>query len=89
MFRDPDHFSALVFLWSHHEKVVVIDQSLAFVGGIDLAFGRWDNACHRLDDDKQAPPHHETELASAAVADSVSVCVFNTLAMGCMLCMEL
>ncbi|CAL8106891.1 unnamed protein product [Calicophoron daubneyi] len=36
--------------WSHHEKMVVIDQSVAFMGGIDLCFGRWDNADHRLDD---------------------------------------
>lgn len=24
------------FLWSHHEKIVVIDQNVAFVGGLDL-----------------------------------------------------
>ena len=41
MLRHPEHFSTGVFLWSHHEKLVVIDQTLAFVGGIDLAFGRW------------------------------------------------
>ncbi len=36
--------------WSHHEKLVVIDRSLAFVGGIDLALGRWDTSAHRLTD---------------------------------------
>ena len=30
-------------LWSHHEKIVVIDQQIAFVGGIDLCSGRWDD----------------------------------------------
>ncbi|RWS15968.1 phospholipase D2-like isoform X2 [Dinothrombium tinctorium] len=39
-----------VLLWSHHEKIVVIDQSYAFVGGIDLCYGRWDNYDHRLTD---------------------------------------
>ena len=29
-----------------HEKVVVIDGSLAFVGGIDLSAGRWDTPAH-------------------------------------------
>lgn len=37
-------------LWAHHEKSVVIDQSLAFLGGIDLAYGRWDDSQHRLTD---------------------------------------
>src|SRR3954467_11518037 len=27
---------------SHHSKVVVIDDAVAFVGGLDLAKGRWD-----------------------------------------------
>jgi hypothetical protein len=39
-----------VFLWSHHEKCVIIDQSVAFMGGIDLCFGRWDDDMHRLID---------------------------------------
>ncbi|XP_011059834.1 PREDICTED: phospholipase D2 isoform X1 [Acromyrmex echinatior] len=48
--RHPDHARAGVFLWAHHEKIVVIDQSLAFLGGIDLCYGRWDNNEHRLTD---------------------------------------
>uniref|UniRef100_A0A7N8X057 Phospholipase n=1 Tax=Mastacembelus armatus TaxID=205130 RepID=A0A7N8X057_9TELE len=48
--RDPDHVSSAVYLWAHHEKIVVIDQSVAFVGGIDLAYGRWDDREHRLTD---------------------------------------
>nr|XP_015216771.1 PREDICTED: phospholipase D1 isoform X4 [Lepisosteus oculatus] len=48
--RHPDHVSSTVYLWAHHEKVVVIDQSVAFVGGIDLAYGRWDDREHRLTD---------------------------------------
>uniref|UniRef100_A0A8D3D819 Phospholipase n=1 Tax=Scophthalmus maximus TaxID=52904 RepID=A0A8D3D819_SCOMX len=48
--RHPDHVSSAVYLWAHHEKIVVIDQSVAFVGGIDLAYGRWDDREHRLTD---------------------------------------
>ena len=29
--------------WSHHQKMVVIDQQHAFVGGIDLCFMRYDD----------------------------------------------
>ncbi len=45
--RHPDHFFDGVFLWSHHEKFVIIDQSIAFIGGIDLCYGRWDDDSHR------------------------------------------
>ncbi|XP_069042815.1 phospholipase D2 [Lepisosteus oculatus] len=48
--RHPDHVSSIVFLWAHHEKMVAIDQSVAFVGGIDLAYGRWDDKHYRLAD---------------------------------------
>lgn len=48
--RHPDHVSSVVLLWAHHEKMVAIDQTVAFVGGIDLAFGRWDDSQYRLTD---------------------------------------
>uniref|UniRef100_A0A4W4E020 phospholipase D n=1 Tax=Electrophorus electricus TaxID=8005 RepID=A0A4W4E020_ELEEL len=48
--RHPDHVPSAALLWAHHEKSVVIDQSLAFLGGIDLAYGRWDDSQHRLTD---------------------------------------
>ena len=48
--RHPDHVSSSVYLWAHHEKLVITDQSVAFVGGIDLAYGRWDDNEHRLTD---------------------------------------
>ncbi|MFP4901053.1 VTT domain-containing protein [Paraburkholderia sp. BR14261] len=31
---------------SHHQKMVVVDDRLAFVGGIDLARSRWDSSAH-------------------------------------------
>jgi len=39
------------FIWSHHEKLVVIDQDISFVGGVDLCFGRWDTPEYRICDD--------------------------------------
>lgn len=48
--RHPDHVSSIVFLWAHHEKLVVVDQAVAFLGGLDLAYGRWDTHEYRLSD---------------------------------------
>lgn len=45
--RHPDHAKVGVFLWAHHEKIVVVDQMFAFLGGIDLCYGRWDDCKHR------------------------------------------
>ncbi|CAF0731365.1 unnamed protein product [Brachionus calyciflorus] len=50
VFRHPEHSPSGVFLWTHHEKMVIIDQSVAFLGGIDLCYGRWDDDLHRLVD---------------------------------------
>ncbi|XP_065426602.1 phospholipase D2 isoform X3 [Chrysemys picta bellii] len=55
--RHPDHVSSVVFLWAHHEKLVVVDQSVAFLGGLDLAYGRWDDHHYRLTD---LPPGTKT-----------------------------
>ena len=48
--RHPEHISTGVYKWAHHEKIVVVDQTLAFVGGIDLGFGRFDDCCHCISD---------------------------------------
>ncbi|XP_026841191.1 phospholipase D2 isoform X1 [Drosophila persimilis] len=48
--RHPDHARGGILLWAHHEKIVVIDQTYAFMGGIDLCYGRWDDHHHRLTD---------------------------------------
>lgn len=48
--RHPDHIKTGTFFWSHHEKFVVVDNKIAFLGGIDLCFGRWDTHAHRLAD---------------------------------------
>ncbi|KAG9312443.1 hypothetical protein JVU11DRAFT_6827 [Chiua virens] len=50
--RHPDHIGAkdTVEFWSHHEKVVVVDNHQACIGGLDLCFGRWDTHNHPLAD---------------------------------------
>uniref|UniRef100_A0A4W6FZT3 Phospholipase n=1 Tax=Lates calcarifer TaxID=8187 RepID=A0A4W6FZT3_LATCA len=69
--RHPDHVSSAVYLWAHHEKIIVIDQSVAFVGGIDLAYGRWDDKEHRLTDVGSVTLSH-LEQASAASSSQAS-----------------
>ncbi len=66
---------------SHHQKLVVIDGTLAFAGGMDLCAGRWDDRRHlgenpeRVDPSGQAfdPVHdvqaHVTGPAARALAD--------------------
>ncbi|KAH6820241.1 phospholipase D P1 [Perilla frutescens var. hirtella] len=48
--RYPDHFSSGVYLWSHHEKIVIVDHQICFVGGLDLCFGRYDSGEHQVGD---------------------------------------
>ncbi|KPJ20728.1 Phospholipase D1 [Papilio xuthus] len=48
--RHPDHARVGVLFWAHHEKIVCVDQTVAFLGGIDLCYGRWDDHKHRLTD---------------------------------------
>eukprot|EP01094_Clydonella_sp_ATCC50884_P018912 TRINITY_DN3593_c0_g1_i2.p1 TRINITY_DN3593_c0_g1~~TRINITY_DN3593_c0_g1_i2.p1 ORF type:complete len:947 (+),score=199.82 TRINITY_DN3593_c0_g1_i2:176-3016(+) len=42
--------AALNTLWSHHQKIVCVDDGTAFVGGLDLGFARWDNPSHPVVD---------------------------------------
>jgi phosphatidylserine/phosphatidylglycerophosphate/cardiolipin synthase-like enzyme len=41
---------------SQHQKIVVIDDSLAFCGGIDMTDARWDTREHRDDDPHRSSP---------------------------------
>ncbi|OBX20804.1 hypothetical protein A9995_03750 [Erythrobacter sp. QSSC1-22B] len=53
----------------HHQKIVVIDDVLAFCGGIDMTSGRWDTSHHlsgdeRRERDGETPvPWHDMTLA--------------------------
>ncbi|KAG0171892.1 hypothetical protein DFQ28_003801 [Apophysomyces sp. BC1034] len=57
--RHPDHAIGGTFFWSHHEKFVIVDNRIAFLGGIDLCFGRWDTHAHRLADFHAKDPSME------------------------------
>jgi phospholipase D1/2 len=46
------HPRTIISMWSHHEKIVVIDQNIAFLGGLDICMGRWDTNEHLLSDPK-------------------------------------
>lgn len=67
---------------SHHQKVVVIDDRLAFVGGIDLTCRRWDTPEHRPDDPRRIaygkpyPPFHDT----AMLIEGAAACALGDLA---------
>lgn len=41
---------------SHHQKVVVIDDALAFSGGLDITIRRWDDPQHRIDNPLRVDP---------------------------------
>ena len=35
---------------SHHEKIVIVDNEICYLGGLDLCFGRYDNFEHKVGD---------------------------------------
>ena len=57
-------------LASHHQKIVVIDDAIAFVGGFDITPGRWDTREHRVYDARRLDlngkvhgPIHDVQVA--------------------------
>src|SRR5262245_35268635 len=65
---------------SHHQKVVVIDDQLAFCGGIDLTGHRWDTSAHRVEEPartsagKPYGPYHEVQaMVSGPAAASLGI----------------
>jgi phospholipase D1/2 len=62
---------------SHHQKVVVIDDAVAFVGGLDFAQCRWDTPDHRarhparrLADRSPCRPFHDVQMIVDGAAAS-------------------
>jgi phosphatidylserine/phosphatidylglycerophosphate/cardiolipin synthase-like enzyme len=59
---------------SHHQKIIVIDDKLAFSGGLDLTNKRWDTREHKAEDPlrvfdgKPYPPFHDVMIAVDAEA---------------------
>ena len=43
---------------SHHQKILVIDDALAFCGGIDITANRWDTRGHIDHDTRRRTPAH-------------------------------
>jgi phospholipase D1/2 len=69
------HYDATHFVGaSHHQKIVVIDDAVAFCGGIDLACKRWDTCDHAPHNVRRAiqglpyPPFHDVTMAVDAEA---------------------
>lgn len=63
---------------SHHQKIVVIDNKVAFVGGIDLTTRRWDTPAHEPEERRRMikgspyPPFHDLVMAvDGAAAQAV------------------
>ena len=40
----------VILYWAHHEKLCLVDGHTAFMGGLDLCFGRWDTNQHSIAD---------------------------------------
>ncbi|WP_176736423.1 phospholipase D-like domain-containing protein [Oligoflexus tunisiensis] len=60
---------------SHHQKIVVIDDQLAFAGGIDLTIRRWDSCLHAAGDPLRKDPdghyyqpYHDTQIGVSGPA---------------------
>jgi phospholipase D1/2 len=64
---------------SHHQKIVVIDDALAFCGGIDLTGHRWDTCAHEVEEPRRVnvegepyEPYHEVgALGDGALAGAL------------------
>lgn len=40
----------VILYWAHHEKLCIVDGKTAFMGGLDLCYGRWDLNQHPIAD---------------------------------------
>jgi phospholipase D1/2 len=47
------NYVLIPFMWTHHEKMAVVDQKIAFMGGLDIGYGRFDSRSHLLHDHKE------------------------------------
>jgi len=44
------HPWTLICFWSHHEKIICVDQEIGCLGGLDLCLGWWDTHDHPITD---------------------------------------
>ena len=67
---------AFDLLWSHHEKLVIIDQKFAYVGGLDLCWGRWDTHDHPIyepENDENKYFYPGIDYSNARIGDFMNV----------------
>lgn len=71
-FRLDDHHPVGA---SQHQKFVVIDDSIAFCGGVDLTTNRWDTQAHRAEDERRRDindvhykPFHDIQMTVSGEA---------------------
>ncbi|MGY1744300.1 phospholipase D-like domain-containing protein [Blastococcus sp. SYSU D00695] len=83
--RSPDRLTVTVDTshpvgGAHHQKIVVVDDCLAFAGGIDVTADRWDTGEHRDRERRRARPrthrdmgpwHDVTSLVSGPAARAI------------------
>ena len=57
------------FSGSHHQKIVVVDDALAFAGGLDLTIRRWDTPAHQAHEPARVDPDRPPLPADARRPD--------------------
>ena len=67
---------ALDLLWSHHEKLVIIDQMIGYVGGLDLCWGRYDTNDHPLIEEEN---NEKNYLFPGIDYSNARICDFNNV----------
>jgi len=66
------HPNIPVFFWSHHEKLIIVDQSIAFMGGLDLCYGRYEWPGYHVVDyflDKETEVYHGQDYNNVRIKD--------------------
>ena len=61
------------FLWSHHGKMVCIDQETVFLGGLDLCYGRMDSFEHKLTDCGEVQTFNGIDYSNVRICDFADV----------------
>jgi phospholipase D1/2 len=67
---------------SQHQKLVVVDDAVAFSGGLDLTIRRWDTAAHRYDEPGRVDPNGKSYLPFhdvQMIVDGEAACALGDL----------
>nr|WP_320010577.1 VTT domain-containing protein [uncultured Desulfobulbus sp.] len=76
---------------SQHQKMVVIDDTIAFAGGFDVSKWRWDTRAHKVDDERRTspdgdvyPPFHDVQmLVDGEAARAIATLAFERWEIAC------